>query len=694
MTTRSDTQALIDELYNAAELYYQKSEDSPLTDEEFDAKLDLLEELSQNPENADLFTPDSKGWGLLENDVSLGTKVAADAEEVEHRTPMLSLGKAKNEATLQAFVTKARANGAQDFRLQAKLDGFALSATYENGRLARIATRGTGTHGEDITYIATAADVTIVGLPTLIADTSDLEVRGELFFTEKQFKAVDNRRYALTGERFKNPRNSVVGLMKKAKIGVSYPVEFTLSTYSALRDNTPIDLSDISDQGFTTVDQVTLEQVPTLKLTGYTDDNDLFKAVEKFGEARKSFTIPTDGVVVKPTNEAEMLTKMGNTSHHPSSQIAYKYPGETADTEVLDIVVTVGKTGKLTPAARVRPVLVDGSLIENCTLSNYNWVYAKDVRVGSLVRINKANDIIPEIKVVLSNPEGTSPVTVPTECPVCDTTLVFDKTEDVWPPKTLKCPNDTCPSRDFFALKTAVGKAFLDIDGLSEATLTALNDAGRVTNIGDLYTLTLDELANSSMGESKNGNPRRLGEKRAQNILDHIEKSKTLPLPRLLKSLNIEHLGNTTSKALVKHFKTIENILAATPEEMSTLEGFGEVMSQKLSEGFSKRAALIATLQSHGVVFSTPTDTADTADTAALSGVSFAISGAVPQPFANRTAWVDYIEANGGEFHSSPKAETTWFVGDPEDTSTKVKKAKALGINFISPEDFTSTWVN
>ena len=689
---RIEAEALIQELQEAATAYYQKDGDSLLTDEEFDAKLELLETYSLDDHIADLFAPNTPGWKLLENDVSLGSKVEA-SEVIHHKIPMLSLGKAKNQNELFAFVKKIRAAGAKDFRLQTKLDGFALSAHYSNGKLTQLATRGDGAVGEDVTYLVKDPNVTTVGLPTSVNRKDEIEVRGELFFQAEQFKKADAARVALTGEAFKNPRNAVVGLMKKAKLGVDYPVSFTFSTYSVYINGELSELATLANEKFVTVNEIAAKQAPHVKLTGFTDDNDLFTAVEAFGEARKSFTIPTDGVVIKPTDEVKLMQKMGANSHHPLSQVAYKYPGETADSTVLAITVTVGKTGKLTPCAQIKPVHVDGSVIENFTMNNYNWVAEKDVRVGSEVRVHKANDIIPEIKLVLHNPTDSTPVEVPKNCPVCDSELTFDKKDGVWPPKTLKCDNDECPSRDFFALKTAVSRNFLDIDGLSEASLTMLNETGRVNNIADLFTLTVEELAPMTLSINKQGNPIRLGESRAQNIVNHIEKAKTLPFYRQLMALNIAHMGPSNAKALIRHFKTIEGLQNATVNEIAELEGFATIIAEKVVKGLELRKELIATLQSYGVEFGEGANPQSAPTTAHLDGLSFAISGEVPSPFANRNAWVEYIENHGGAFHSGPKATTTYMVGDENAASSKTAAAKKHNVTFITPEEWTKQFV-
>ena len=693
--SRETTVKLIEELYTVSEAYYQQGEESPLTDDEFDAKLDYLESIQNSGKYNDLFANGSTGFKLLESDPSLGT--TANGDIVEHKVPMLSLAKAKKEPELTAYLSKARKAGAKDFRLQAKLDGIALSARYVAGKLVLLATRGEGTQGEDTTYLIKDPKVTVKGLELSISDQSPLEVRGELFFTQAQFKKVDDARFALTGVRFKNSRSSAAGLMKGAKSGVDYPVEFTFAAYSVMKDDVPVGLDELKVLGFRSVDDITKDATPGLALTGFTTDEDVMQAVHDFGKVREGFDFPTDGVVIKPTNEAEMLGNMGYTSHHPVSQIAWKYPDATATTEVLAIDMTVGASGKVTPIARVRPVDLDGSTISNASLHNFNLVRTKGIRVGSVVLIVKANAIIPQVKVVISSPQDSKDMDVPTVCPSCGTTLAFDKVVGEWPPKTMRCPNTDCESRNFFALKMAVGKGYMDIDGLSEVSLDYLHATGRIKNIADLYSLQLQELADSEMGESQNGNARRLGEKRAQNIINHIELSKTRPLSKMLPSLSIEGMGSGSTKKMEKEIGDIDAILAASQAQIAAVDGLGPISAEKIYNGLRLRRATIDQMRANGVTFGKGSAAKATSSTGSalgstsvdLSGKSFAISGAVPPGFRNRGEWSDFVEAHGGEFHSSPKANTTYMVGDPGEGSSKIKAAVKHGLTFLSAAGFS-----
>lgn len=693
--TKEEVSALIKELHDASVKYYQSNEDSGISDEDFDAKLEYLQELASIEEYKNLFLPGGEGFSLVQNDVGLGTSVTEDSETFEHHSPMLSLDKAKKVEQLDAYLKRVRSYGAKDFRLQAKFDGLALSVHYSNGSIRAIATRGDGLIGADSTFILNDKDLTIKGLPRKISTLTNIEIRGELMFTTEQFKQADDNRFKITGQRFKNSRSSASGLLKKSKAGIGYPVELTFVAYSVLEDGELTELSKASSsENFINADDLTAQVTPSVKLEGFSDDEELMSNIQAFGKLRSELQIPTDGIVIKPVEEVELHKKMGVKTSHPASQIAWKYPSETAETFIKSIDMTVGKTGRVTPIARVETVLLDGSEISNASLHNFNLIAVKGIRVGSIIKIEKAGEIIPQIKSVIQNPTNTTPIIPPTHCPSCSEKLDYTPFKNTLPPKTIKCQNINCKSREFFALMTAVGKDYFDIDGMSVSTLTFFSETGRVLNIADIFTLTKEELANSTNGYSEKGTARRLGESKAEHILEYIEKSKSKPLPKILAAMNIDLLGRTASKKLEKAFGDIHGILNASQSEIQSVEGLGKITAEKIFEGLELRRPLIEKLLELGVTFGKKANEVEHKESDnLLKGLSFAISGSVPQPFSNRTKWVDYVEENGGSFHSSPKSETNFMIGDKEDTSSKIKKALKLGIEFLTAEEFTEKFV-
>lgn len=696
IVSREAVVKLIEELKEASRVYYLGVGETILTDEEFDAKQTYLETLRDGGNFVELFASGSDGEKVLDGEPLLGAVDDSDEVKVSHDYPMLSLSKAKKAAQLSSYLSKVREAGAEDFILQAKLDGVAISVKYVDGVLTQIATRGDGTVGDNVTYMETADSLTIVGMPSTISTSGNVEVRGEIFFTNEQFVKVNAARIAATGQAFENPRNSVSGLVKKAKSGLLFPVEMTFGAYSLVEDGHMSTINKFDeDPNFETIGNITEKQAKGIALTGFKNDDEIHDSIAKIGNIIDGFTVPVDGIVIKPANEGEMYEKMGLTSHHPVSQIAWKYPSEQGESVVTAITLTVGKAGKVTPIADIEPVRVDGSTISRASLHNFNLVATKDIRVGSKVIVEKANMIIPQIVAVIENPDWTVKVEVPVFCPSCNELL--EKQGDVEPPRTLLCVNNNCQSRDFFALKSAVGRTYLDIDGLSEATLTYLNDIGRVKNVSDIYELTLEELSEAELAENTSGTKIKLGEKRATNILNHIEKSKTLPLERILPSLSIPTIGRRASKTLVKTFGTIDELLKASVNDFENIDGFGKIKAENVFNGLHDRQHVIEKMRKLGVTFgeNDSEDVAVDSDSTDvdLSGISFAISGTVPQPFENRNAMVDFIEANGGEFHSAPKATTTYMIGEASGTSSKIKKAASLGVSFLNAEEFTEKFV-
>lgn len=676
--------SVADELIEASKVYYEGTSEPLLSDSEFDEKQAFLSTVVDSISDPDLLL---KVRSILEGDLNLGADVMV-SDEVVHIVPMLSLAKANSEEQLKKFVERTIDNGAKGFKLQLKLDGFALSARYVDGQIQTLSTRGSGEVGENSSFLLDAEGVTIVGLPREIENKGEVEIRGEIFFTKSQFDSVNSQRLALTGEGFKNSRNSVVGLRLKAAKGLDFPVEFSFCAYGAWEGKKPLELDSIVASNFDTVEKLTLRELKgeSVVLSKLETVEDVVSSVDALGSLIDDFDAPNDGVVVKPMNEAQLLSELGNNAHHPVSQIAYKYPTPLFNTEVIGITFSVGKTGKITPRAKFRPVVVMGSLVDSATMNNYAWVAQRDIRIGSVISLTLANKIIPFISAVISNPEDSVIVEPPTTCPACGGDLHSE--DGVWPPRTLRCIDKDCPSRDIYSILNAVSKGNLDIDGMSGATVEYLHEQGKLNSIADLYFLTMDDLVDSAFGYGANGNARKLGEKRSQNILDHIEASKSLPLVRILTSLSIQILGVRAAKELVNRFGSIEAIRNATVDEIATIDKFGDKKALLIVEGLAHRSKVIDRMIEAGVEFPALEASEDSGDS--LAGLSFAISGPVPAPFPNRGAWIEFIEANSGAFHSGPKAGTSFMVADSSGSSSKVKKAKELGVEFITAEEFTN----
>ena len=767
LITREQAEDLIQLLIKASQAYY--SGDEPvMSDTEFDSNQNLLQEVCNTSEYPELFTEGSDGWRVLgHGDVLLGASLSnrddsdSDSDnstgasgsaprsrrEVTHVPPMLSLQKMKTEDALKSFIRKTSDHGAESFKLQLKLDGLAASAVYDSeGDLRLISTRGNGTTGEDCTYLSksestglfinfmpASIDMSTLNLciPSVNKESkvSEFEVRGEVLFIGNQFEKASQARQNAGGEPFSNPRNAGAGLVNRAAKGLGFKVEMTFVVYSVLIDGEYADATIsssngglktwMSRNGFLTADELTRIHAGKIKVNNLNNLDEVMISIHSLGTVLDGLPFEADGVVIKPVNESAMMASMGSTSHHPLSQAAWKYPAQQAVSTVRSIEFTVGRTGRITPVAVFDPTPLDGTIVSKASLHNMNHLSNLDVRVGSAVIFEKANEIIPQIVSVISSTENSKSVPVPSSCPVCNTVLDYDDKDGVWPPRTMTCTNSSCPSRTFQVVVNAVKRDNLDVDGLGPSVVEALGESGLVSSVADLYRLDDTTLAALQTGTSSTGSPVLLGSVRASKIISQIEKSKSLPFSRLLSSLGIPQIGRRASRKIAEHFGTIDNLLAASTEELSQVPTLGGKRAEILHEGLQANSEVISTMRRMGVLF-TPDqgiyvsretsvnnvsasttnlvyNTSEQEEESALAeenhspvaGLSFSISGKVPEPFSNRNEMVDFIESNGGEFHSSPKASTTYMIADPQGSSSKIVKAHKHNVKFISPEEFT-----
>lgn len=668
---------LIQTLLHASQDYYQTDKED-MTDSEYDDKLNYLRELAAQD---DTLSKDSRVMELLEHSVAGGSK--PEGSLIKHNVPMLSLGKANTFEEVKDYFDKMVAVGVPIFDLQAKLDGFAISVIYKNGVPVQVSTRGDGSEGEDLTYLLTSNEVSIKGLPMKTSQLQDFEVRGELFARNTQFANFNKARLAKTGSAFKNSRNGVVGVIKSTASGLGYNAELTFSAYTMVIDGEYHGVSRLEkyEPNFIPVTYLTVDEWnktgETEKLTVGRDFDKMMELINKFGQRRPEFDIPTDGIVIKPTSEGVYYKKMGNTAHHPNAFIAFKYPAEKAEAKVLRIDVSVGKTGKLTPILTITPTTIKGTTIEHVSGHNFNWLYSKDIRIGSKILVERANDVIPAVATVL-DPGENDKFPIPTVCPECGAKLIGD---DSPIPKTLKCSNDECPSRWFFFARTACGKQGLDIDGLNNVSLEALCGSGKFNKMADLFTVTVDDLASLIVGKTTKGNDKKFGKVRAKKIIEGINKARTsTPAYKLLTCLGFYDLGPSTAKNLLKHFNTIDKVLEATNDELNKVEGFSTIKLEKFFERHLFAETTYKELLVNGVtpVYDTKNNQVRT------NGKSFCITGNVPEGFKNRNEFVDYMESLGFTWDSSVKKDTDYVIGDETSTSSKIAKAKKYNVPIVA----------
>jgi DNA ligase (NAD+) len=643
---------------NSAALAYYDSDAELMSDAGYDSLLDEIRSF-------ELANPDVVVAHGLFTEVGAGVSVGGD---VSHDVPMLSLDKANTVAEVRAFVAKCELAGGTVV-LEPKLDGMAVDAKFVDGVRVRVATRGDGRSGEDVT-----ARVDVIapdGLPTGVPWPGVVHVRGELVMAVEDFVVSNKNRVGSGKPAFKNPRNAISGSVLGKT--VTYAVQMSFVTYGV----TGADNEDVSAAGLI----LSSSLIPA-------GDGSLVDSIDAFGALRSAggFRYPTDGVVLKVV-EPDVQAAMGETSRAPRWAMAYKYSADRATTVLLGIETAVGRTGAISYTAVVEPVEVDGSIVGRATLHNAQFIADRDLRIGDTVEIFKANDIIPRIEKSFAELRGPDsvPYVPSTVCPVSGEPL--DMRSVIW--------RSPAPEASLGALVAfATARDCLDIDGLGVEISDGLVDSGLVNDLGDLFTLTQQQIASLTLSEG-----RVVGEKVAAKLVANIEAAKTQPLNRTITALGIRKSGRTFGRRLSAHFGTMENIQAASKSDFFDVEGVGEERAELFYQGFARNTEVIEKLRTAGVnmggtpasASSSGTSTAGNASAGgnALAGLKVVVTGAMTGPLKalNRTEVQELIEANGGQASGSVSSSTSLLVC-AEEGSSKFVKAQQLGIRIVTPEEF------
>jgi DNA ligase (NAD+) len=654
-----------------------------------DAEYDLLVlELRQlEADHPSLVTPDSPTQ-------TVGAAPSGLFQEVRHRVPMMSLDNAFDENELRAWGERLRrADPSLDldalaFSSEPKVDGVAMSLVYENGRFVQAATRGDGVTGEDVTAnVATVKDV-----PKELAKAGGpypgvLEVRGEIYMPVADFEAM-NKRQADAGDRlFVNPRNSAAGALRQKDPGVTAtrPLHFWAYAIGFVE-------GAAAKRAWPAVTQTaTLAQ---LKNAGFPVSPDARQVLgmaavvarcNELAASRHDMAYEIDGVVTK-VDELALHAVFGATSRAPRWAIAFKFPPEERTTRLLDIMVSIGRTGRATPFARLEPVFVGGSTVAVATLHNEDQVAAKDVRPGDLVIVRKAGDVIPEVVGPVKEGPGVPARRkpkwrFPTKCPSCGEPLVrLPGESDTY------CTNIDCPAQRVQRIAHYASRSAMDIEGLGEERVLQLVAAGLVNDPADLYGLTVDDLVQLE----------RFAEISARNLVSGIDASRTRPLSRLLVALGIRHVGPTGARAVARAFGTLEAIEAATVEELAAVDGVGGVIAASLAEFVSAdtNVAVIGRLRAAGVSTEEPGAAGTTGAGAGaatslsqtLSGKAVVVTGAVPG--YTREGAEEAIMARGGTSPGSVSKKTFALVVGDAPGASKTKKAEEVGTPVVDASAF------
>mgnify|MGYP004454856247 FL=1 len=641
-----------------AKLYYD--EDNPaISDFEYDMMMNELKNLEKEFPN--LVDKDS----LTQK---VGGTVKEGFEKVVHEVPLQSLQDIFSFGELEEF--RERVKKAEEkyeikdnkFVVETKIDGLSVSLEYKNGEFVRGATRGNGEVGEDVTENLK----TIKNIPKKLKENINIIVRGEVFIGKKEFDEMNEEREVLGETLFANARNAAAGSLRQldSKIAASRPLDIFIFNVQKIEDKNfnshYEELLYLEKIGF---------NVNPVKIPCETIDESI-KAIKKIGNDREKLSFGIDGAVIKVDN-LELREKMGTTAKTPRWAIAYKYPPEKKETLLKDIVCQVGRTGAITPMAILEPVKVAGSTISKTTLHNEDFIKERDLKIGDTVVIQKAGDVIPEVVGVNKKKrKGTEKdFEMPKVCPVCGAPAVREEGE-----AALRCTGIECPAKSLRTIIHFASREAMNIDGLGYKIIEQLIEKGLISNIADIYTLTLEDVASLK----KNGT------KFAQNLIDSIENSKQNDLYRLIAALGIRHVGVRGAKILAKRYKTMENLMKASFESLALVEDIGEITADSIYTFLKNDQTidLINRLKKSGVNMKAIED--ENADNR-FEGKTFVLTGSLEK--YTRQEASDIIEKFGGKVSGSVSKKTSYVLAG-EEAGSKLTKAQKLEIAIISEEQF------
>jgi DNA ligase (NAD+) len=642
--------------------YYTKKyfdDEQVVSDYEYDM---LMRELKQiEKEYPELITEDSPTQRVGTGAIKKGF------EKVTHEVPLQSLQDVFTFEEVEEFDQRMQKAAIEfsrplDYVVETKIDGLSSAIEYRNGKLYRGATRGNGIVGEDVTQNIS----TIKHVPKELKEPISITVRGEVFIGKKDFDKLNEDRLLEEQEQFANARNAAAGSLRQldSKITASRPLDIYVFNVQKCDDIT----FKTHYESLLYLERLGFNVNPVKILCK--NMQEVRDAINKIGEMRNGLDFGIDGAVVK-VNDLELREKVGTTYKTPRWAVAYKYPPEKKETLLKDIVCQVGRTGAITPMAILDPVYVAGSKISKTTLHNEDYIKQNDIRIGDRVIIQKAGDVIPEVVGVNKDKrDGTEKIfEMPRICPVCGAEAVREEGEAV-----VRCIGIECPAKLYRSIIHFASKDAMDIDGLGEAIIGELIERKLISNIADIYKLTIDDVASLK----KNG------KKFAQNLINAIEESKKRDLYRVINSLGIRHVGVKLAKTLARYFKDMDKLIVATYEELRMIEDVGEITANTIYEFFRQDQTidLINKLKQANV--NMKAEIQENEDEK-FAGKTFVLTGSLEH--YSREEASEIIEKMGGKTSSSVSKKTDYVLAG-EDAGSKLKKAQELGITIISEEEF------
>lgn len=632
--------------------YYEN--DAPeISDYEYDmmfAELKRLEE--ENPSLYDVTSPTQR----------VGGRALDKFEKVTHAYRMDSLADVFSFEELEDFCSKmSLAVDSPEYSVEPKIDGLSVSLIYENGIFVKGATRGDGSVGEDVTQNLR----TVRSIPLELAEPLTLTVRGEVYMPRAVFEQINAEREAQGQQLMANPRNAAAGSLRQLDSVITAQRKLDIFIFNFQGGELYADgrepqshtetLARLSELGFKTLENVAV-------VNSY---DGAAEHIRKIGELRDSLAYDIDGVVIKIDKLSDRRL-IGEGTSTPKWAVAYKFPPEEKETLLEDITVAVGRTGVLTPTAQLAPVRLAGTTVSRATLHNLDFIRQRDIMIGDTVVVRKAGDIIPEV--IRSIPEKRTaacvPFRMPERCPSCGEPVVYDEDGEA----AARCVSSACPAQLSRSIEHFASKNAMNIDGLGPQIVEALLENRLIKDVSDLYALRAEDVEKIE----------RMGEKSAKNLIDAIDRSKSAGLERLVFALGIRNIGAVAAASLAKRYKTIDNLMDATFEELCEIEDFGEITARCVTDFFSHEPCreLCRKLSEYGL--NTEAVAAPTGDT--LAGLTFVLTGTLPNMSRDEAAAI--IKAAGGKVSGSVSSKTSYVVAG-EAAGSKLTKAQALGVKII-----------
>lgn len=646
---------------SAFDYQYYVLDNPSISDFEYDKIFRSLVDLEN--ENPELIRPDSPSQRV-------GGKALDAFESVIHRQAMLSLNNAFDEDELIAFDKRIKDDIGIDeveYAVEPKFDGLAITLTYENGIFVQGATRGDGYTGENVTHNLK----TIRSIPTklnYIHPPKLLEVRGEVLMLKKDFELLNQKQESLGEKQFANPRNAAAGSLRQLDPRITATRPLTFFSYGLGVCEPNLNLKTHTQ----TIQLLKQFNLPTSDLsTSVKGVKGLQSFYDKVSKLRNALAYDIDGVVYK-VNSFNYQNELGFVSRAPRWAIAHKFPAEEALTEILDINVQVGRTGAITPVARLKPVFVGGVTVTNATLHNEDEMTRKDVHIGDIVSVRRAGDVIPEIVRVLINkrPKTIKKFRMPTECPECGSALVRIDDEAI-----IRCSGGlVCPAQQKQSIIHFASRKAMDIEGLGDKSVEQLVTVGLIHELPDIFKLKLEQLINLD----------RMAEKSSRNLLDAIEKSKSTSLPRFIYALGIRNVGESTAKDLAGFYGDLDEIMKQTEESLQIVPDIGPTVAKSISDFFrqTKSREVINSLIGLGVHW--PKYDIKKSSSGIFATKTFVLTGTLPS--MSREEAKSIIEMNGGKVVGSVSKKTDYVVAG-SDAGSKLTTAQELGLKIISQQE-------